>query len=71
MFLDGLRDNVDSRENGGIEKNVTVHVAVVGGGVALGEGEQEVVYEGEVVRIGLEGGDDIDMQGGGITDEGR
>lgn len=66
-----MGDNVESREYFGIQKNITVHVTVVGGGVALGDGEQEGVDEGKTVGVGLVGGDDIDIQGCGVTDERR
>lgn len=71
LLLHGLGDNVEPREHFGIQKNITVHVTVVGGGVALGDGEQEGVDEGEMVGVGLVGGDDIDIQGRGVTDERR
>lgn len=71
LLLHGLRDNVESREYFGIQKNITVHVTVVGGGVASGDGEQEGVDEGKMVGVGLVGGDDIDTQGCGVTDERR
>ena len=61
-----MRDNVESREYFGIQKNITVHVTVVGGGVASGDGEQEGVDEGKTVGV-----DDIDIQGCGVTDERR
>ena len=64
-------DNVESCEDFGIQKNITVHVTVVGGGVASGDGEQEGVDEGKTVGVGFVGGDDIDIQGRGVTDERR
>ena len=66
-----MGDNVESREHFGIQKNITVHVTVVGGGVASGDGEQEGVDKGKMVGVGLVGSDDIDIQGCGVTDERR
>lgn len=37
----------------------------------MGDGEQEGVDEGKMVGVGLVGGDDIDIQGCGVTDERR
>lgn len=66
-----MGDNVESREHFGIQKNITVHVTVVGGGVASGDGEQEGVDKGKMVGVGLVGSDDIDIQGCGVTDKRR
>ena len=37
----------------------------------MGDGEQEGVDEGKTVGVGLVGGDDIDIQGSGVTNERR
>lgn len=71
LFLHSLGNDVHSRENLWIQQNVTIHVAVVGGGVSLGDCEKEIVYEGEMVWIRPERGNDINIHGVGEANERR